>query len=71
MINIIKEEAVYIEDRTPIKKAKWFSKAPDEWLRHVIAIHFDPDSGSEYWLNRERELGIDARKEIVSINKLN
>ncbi|MGR3319156.1 MAG: hypothetical protein ACUZ8O_11845, partial [Candidatus Anammoxibacter sp.] len=46
-------------------------KAPDEWLRHVIAIHFDPDSGSEYWLNRERELGIDARKEIVSINKLN
>ncbi|MGR3176546.1 MAG: hypothetical protein ACUZ8E_00635 [Candidatus Anammoxibacter sp.] len=53
-----------------IKNAKWFGRSPDKWLRHVVDIHFNPDSGSEYWLNKELELGIDAKKEITSISKL-
>jgi hypothetical protein len=36
----------------------------DEWVRHVVDIHFHPADGTPYWLERARELGIDARKEI-------
>lgn len=39
-------------------------------LSHVIGIHFDPDLGTPYWLDRERELGCDARKEIRDIADL-
>ena len=30
----------------------------------VVSRHFDPDNGSQYWLDKEKELGIDAREEI-------
>ncbi len=43
--------------------------APDvltTWLRHVIAVHFDPDGGSPYWLGRAADLGIDPRERIGS-----
>jgi len=33
-------------------------------LRHVLAIHFDPARGAPYWLERQRALGIDVRREI-------
>lgn len=39
-------------------------------MRRVIAIHFDPDIGSPYWLWKERELGINARNEISSLEDL-
>lgn len=30
----------------------------------MLSVHFDPDSGSPYWLDRQRQLGVDARREI-------
>ena len=39
-------------------------------LRRVIALHFDPKKGSPYWLERERQLGISARRQIRSVEDL-
>ena len=43
---------------------------PDEWLRRILAIHFDPQGGAPYWLRRQRELGIDVRAEIRTLADL-
>ncbi len=48
------------------RNSKWFGLVPDEWLREVIFIHFDPDHGSQYWLDKEKELKINAKKEDTS-----
>ena len=39
-------------------------------LRHVVSIHFDPNRGTPYWLDRARELGIDPPNEIMSLADL-
>jgi hypothetical protein len=39
------------------------------WARRiaqVLAIHFDPDGGTPYWLERQDELGIDVRADVRS-----
>lgn len=36
----------------------------DAHLRRIVAIHFDPAGGSPFWLERQRQLGIDARRSI-------
>jgi hypothetical protein len=33
-------------------------------IRTIFAIHFDPDSGTPYWLEQEKKAGINARKDI-------
>jgi hypothetical protein len=33
-------------------------------LRRVLGIHFDADHGTPFWLDRQRELGLDAREDI-------
>jgi hypothetical protein len=33
----------------------------DEWTRRVVQRHFDPATGSPYWLQRAAELGFDPR----------
>src|ERR1035441_8201105 len=38
----------------------------DQRLSHVLRIHFDPDGGSRYWLQRQAELGLDVVGEIQS-----
>ncbi|MFQ5862442.1 MAG: hypothetical protein ACE5IC_04900 [Candidatus Brocadiales bacterium] len=53
-----------------LKDARWFRAPTEDWLAHIISIHFDPQNGSAYWLERERELGIDARHEIRTIEDL-
>jgi len=40
------------------------------WVRHIISIHFNPVLGSHYWLHKEKELGIDARRDISSLEDL-
>jgi len=35
-------------------------------IEEIIAIHFDPRAGSAFWLEQEKKLGLDARKEISS-----
>ena len=53
-----------------IHKAGFYGVTIDKWIRHVLSIHFDPESGSQYWLQREKVLGIDARKDITSLKEL-
>ncbi|MHC4268397.1 MAG: hypothetical protein ACYSTS_08020 [Planctomycetota bacterium] len=50
--------------------SKWFGLSPDEWLQSVVSRHFDPDYGSQYWLDTEKELGINAKKEIKTLDDL-
>ncbi len=42
----------------------------DSHLRDVVAWHFDPDRGTPFWLDKERELGINARKEVHTFDDL-
>ncbi|WP_306358525.1 MULTISPECIES: phenazine antibiotic biosynthesis protein [unclassified Nocardia] len=44
--------------------------APDEYVRAVIAWHFDPETGSPYWLRRARTLGFDPLAEIRTFSDL-
>jgi hypothetical protein len=36
----------------------------------VIDVHFDPDTGSPYWIEKANQLGLNPRKEIRSIEDL-
>lgn len=36
----------------------------DAWTRRVIETHFDPETGTPYWLEYERERGIDVRSSV-------
>ncbi|MFH8369028.1 arylcarboxylate reductase [Streptomyces sp. NPDC018031] len=40
---------------------EWLSQDIDAWTRRVIRRHFDPDTGSPYWLKRATELDFDPR----------
>jgi hypothetical protein len=51
-------------------QSDWRTAKSDQWLRHVVSVHFDPDSGSPYWLKKQNTLGIDARKEIHTADDL-
>ncbi len=42
----------------------------DAYVRKIIGIHFDPDSGAPFWLDRARVLGIDARRAIGGLQDL-
>lgn len=39
----------------------WLSTDLDEWTRRVVRRHFDPETGSPYWLERAGELSFDPR----------
>lgn len=39
-------------------------------LQHVIGLHFDPDGGSSYWIEKAKQLGLDAARQILSIENL-
>ncbi len=41
-----------------------------ERVTRVMAIHFDPDAGAPYWLQRQRDLGLDARREVRCVGDL-
>ncbi len=53
-----------------LQDAEWFGVPPDMWVRHIISIHFNPVLGSRYWLQREKMLGINARRDISSLEDL-
>lgn len=38
---------------------RWLSTDLDEWTRHVVRRHFDPVTGSPYWLKQRDELSFD------------
>jgi thienamycin biosynthesis protein ThnN len=39
-------------------------------LMHVVRIHFDKDNGTPYWLDRQKELGVDIPDSIRSVEDL-
>lgn len=41
-----------------------------ERIPWIIDLHFDPRFGSPYWLDKARQLGIDARKRIRTLEEL-
>jgi hypothetical protein len=41
---------------------QWLDYDLDEWTRHVLARHFDPDTGSRFWLERAAQLAFDPRE---------
>ncbi|WP_425720451.1 hypothetical protein [Micromonospora sp. DT233] len=41
----------------------------DAWTRHVVRRHFDPETGSPYWLKRAVELAFDPR-DITAYDQL-
>jgi len=57
-------------DSFQFKNSKWFGLSINAWLQIVVSKHFDPDYGSQYWLDKERELGINAIKEINTLDDL-
>lgn len=36
----------------------------DDWVRHIIDIHFHPTHGAPFWIERARELRINPQKDI-------
>ena len=36
----------------------------DAWTREIVAWHFDPATGSPFWLERVKGLGFDPRREV-------
>lgn len=53
-----------------MQDARWFGVPIDAWVEHIISIHFDPVIGSPYWLHKEKVLGLNARKDISSLDDL-
>jgi phenylacetate-coenzyme A ligase PaaK-like adenylate-forming protein len=43
---------------------------PDEFLRAAMEWHFDPDTGSRFWLERAKSLPFDPRTEVTSFEDL-
>jgi hypothetical protein len=42
----------------------------DAWVREVVAWHFDPATGTPFWLERARGLGFDPRREVRTYDDL-
>jgi phenylacetate-coenzyme A ligase PaaK-like adenylate-forming protein len=42
----------------------------DAWFREFVAWHFDPATGTPFWLDRAKSLGFDPRREIQHYDDL-
>jgi phenylacetate-coenzyme A ligase PaaK-like adenylate-forming protein len=42
----------------------------DEWVRHIVGIHFHPAHGAPFWIERARELNVDALRVIRGYDDL-
>jgi len=49
---------------TPAPQPHPFGTDLDDWVRHVVDVHFHPEHGSPYWIERGKALGLDARRDI-------
>lgn len=38
----------------------------DDRVRRLVALHFDPDAGSRYWVRRAAELGLSPQRDLQS-----
>lgn len=51
-------------------KARQAREKLDEHLREIVAWHFDPKTGTPFWLERAKTLGFDPRKEVKCFDDL-
>ena len=42
----------------------------DAWVREVVEWHFNPETGSPFWLERAAGLGFDPRREVETYDDL-
>ncbi|WP_245998697.1 phenylacetate--CoA ligase family protein [Halalkalicoccus subterraneus] len=42
----------------------------NEWMRRVIETHFDPDTGTPFWLDWQEAQGIDVRARVTGFDDL-
>ncbi len=59
-----------IHQNLSLENTEWYGANPDDWLCHVVGIHFDSKWGSPYWLKRQKESGMDVRREVKTIEDL-
>ena len=43
---------------------------PDEFVRAAMDWHFNPETGSAYWLQKAKTLGFDPRTDVKSVEDL-
>ena len=56
---------------TPLQaKAKQARERLDAHVRETVEWHFNPETGSPFWLDRAKTLGFDPRKEVRSFEDL-
>jgi hypothetical protein len=55
------QSAVAAVDAAQVKQAR---EALDAWVREVVAWHFDPATGSPFWLERAKTLGFNPRDKV-------
>jgi hypothetical protein len=51
-------------------KAKTAKDALDAWVREVVAWHFDPATGTPFWLERAKGLSFDPRRDVKGYDDL-
>jgi thienamycin biosynthesis protein ThnN len=56
--------------RVPEMKARRAPGCRDDRLRELLALHFHPQHGSEYWLRRQERLGWDVRDRVRTLDDL-
>ncbi len=42
----------------------------EDRLRRILAVHFQPDSGTPYWIDRAKSLGVDPIRDINTVEDL-
>jgi phenylacetate-coenzyme A ligase PaaK-like adenylate-forming protein len=52
------------------QKAKTAKDALDAWVREVVAWHFDPATGTPFWLERAKGLSFDPRRDVKTYEDL-
>jgi len=61
------QSAVAAVDAAQVQKAR---EALDAWVREVVNFHFDPATGSPFWLDRAKRLGFDPREKVHGFSDL-
>jgi hypothetical protein len=61
------QSAVAAVDAAQVQKAR---EALDAWVREVVNFHFDPATGSPFWLDRAKMLGFEPREKVHGFSDL-
>ena len=57
-------------EKTLQSNVKASRDALDAWVREVVEWHFNPETGSPFWLERAETLGFDPRREVQTYDDL-